>query len=75
MLKVSTLRKNFLTPGLFPWAYFDFCFRTFQSNFSPMAMTFSNSATVRLECHGLFDHLFTPANFGNNAEQATFRLF
>ena len=38
-------------------------------------MTFSKYVTVRFKCHGLFDQIFTPANFGNNAEQVTFRIF
>ena len=31
--------------------------------------------TSQFNCYGLFDQVFTPANFGNKAEQATFRLF
>ena len=31
--------------------------------------------TNRLKFHGLFAQVFTSANFGNNAEQVTFRIF
>ena len=44
-------------------------------HFSLIDTTFSKGVTIRFKCHGLFDQMFTPANFGNNAEQVTFRLF
>ena len=38
-------------------------------------MNFSKIVTTRFKPNGLFAQIFTPANFGENAEQVTFWIF
>ena len=48
--------------------------RPFASGFAPIDMTFAISVTIRCKSHSLLDQNFTSPNFGNTAEQATFRI-